>query len=76
MNPNPEIYGAPETWHDCYYGGGSTQPWAAMLHGEKAKVPEWSDSAGTWTFQRTQLRAAVADGKLNPTTPIDNSIWC
>ena len=72
---NPEIYGAPETWHDCYYGGGSTQPWAALVHGEKAKVPTWALNPGeTPTFVNSQLRSAVTDSKLTPTQPIDNSI--
>lgn len=73
---NPEIYGAPETWHDCYYGGGSTQPWAALLHGEKAKVPTWAltNPDDTPTYINSQLRSAVNDNKLSPTTPIDNSI--
>lgn len=76
MNPNPKIYGLPETWHDCYYGGGSTQPWAAILHGERAKVPTWNTAhpSETPTFEQSQLRYAVDDNKLSPTTPIDNSI--
>lgn len=74
--PNPDIYGAPNTWHDCYFGGGSTQPWAALLHAEKAKVPTW-DTAHTSdppTFENSQLRYAVDDNKLTPTEPIDNTI--
>ena len=74
MQPNIEIYGAPETWHDCYFGGGSTQPWAALLHGEKAKVPTWALTEETPTFVNSQLRSAVDDNKLTPTQPIDNSI--
>lgn len=76
MQPNIDIYGAPETWHDCYYGGGSTQPWAALLHGEKAKVPTWdiAHPTETPTFENSQLRYAVDDNKLTPTQPIDNSI--
>lgn len=76
MQPNIDIYGAPETWHDCYYGGGSTQPWAALLHGERAKVPTWDTAhpTETPTFENSQLRYAVDDNKLTPTEPIDNSI--
>lgn len=76
MNPNPEIYGAPETWHDCYYGGGSTQPWTIPIHAEKAKVPTWglANPDDTPTFVNTQLRTAVDDNKLSPREPIDNSI--
>ena len=74
--PNPEIYGLPETWHDCYYGGGSTASWAALLHGEKAKVPTWDTAhpTDTPTFENSQLRYAVDDNKLTPTQPIDNSL--
>lgn len=74
MSINYDVYGAPETWHDCYYGGGSTQPWAALLHGEKAKVPTWALTEETPTFVNSQLRSAVDDNKLTPTQPIDNSI--
>lgn len=74
MSINYEIYGAPETWHDCYYGGGSTAAWVAMLHGEKAKVPTWALTEGTPDFVNSQLRSAVDDNKLTPTEPIDNSI--
>lgn len=76
MPINYEVYGVPKTWHDCYYGGGSTQPWAAMLHGERAKVPTWDTAHPTEnpTFENSQLRYAVDDNKLSPTAPIDNSI--
>lgn len=76
MQPNIDIYGAPETWHNCYYGGGSTQPWAALLHGEKAKVPTWAlaNPDDEPTYINSQLRSAVDDNKLSPTQPIDNSI--
>lgn len=73
-NPNPEIYGTPETWHDCYYGGGSTQPWTIPIHAEKAKVPTWALTEETPTFVNSQLRTAVDDNKLSPREPIDNSI--
>lgn len=74
MAINYDIYGQPETWHDCYYGGGSTQPWAALLHGERAKVPTWALTEETPTYINSQLRSAVDDNKLTPTQPIDNSI--
>lgn len=76
MPINYEVYGTPETWHDCYYGGGSAQPWAALVHGEKAKVPTWglTNPSDTPTFVNSQLRAAVSVNKLTPTAPIDNSI--
>lgn len=76
MNPNPEIYGAPETWHNCYYGGGSTQPWTIPIHADKAKVPTWglANPDDTPTFVNSQLRTAVDDNKLSPREPIDNSI--
>lgn len=76
MGINYEIYGSPETWHYCYYGGGSTQPWAALVHGEKAKVPTWGLTTPdeTPTFVNSQLRTGVTDNKLTPTQPIDNSI--
>lgn len=76
MSINYNVYGSPETWHDCYYGGGSTQAWATLLHGEKAKVPTWAltNPGDTPTFVNSQLRSAVTDNKLTPTQPIDNSI--
>lgn len=73
--PNPEIYGAPETWQNCFYAGGSTAAWATALHGEKAKVPSWREVHPDWTtFGSSQLRAAVIDGKIQERVPIDNSI--
>lgn len=76
MPINYDVYGQPETWHDCYYGGGSTQPWAALLHAERAKVPTWDTAHSTEnpTFENSQLRYAVDDNKLTPREPIDNSI--
>ena len=74
MPINYNVYGQPSTWHDCYYGGGSTQSWAATLHGEKAKVPTWNLTEETPTYINSQLRSAVNDNKLTPAQPIDNSI--
>lgn len=72
---NPEVYGAPETWQDCFYAGGSTAAWATALHGQKAKVPSWREVRPDWTtFGSSQLRAAVIDGKIQERVPIDNSI--
>lgn len=74
MPINYDIYGQPETWHNCYYGGGSTQPWTIPVHAEKAKVPTWALIDETPTFVNSQLRTAVEDNKLTPREPIDNSI--
>ena len=76
MSINYNVYGAPETWHDCYFGGGSTQAWATMLHGEKAKVPTWDSAhpSDPPTFENSQLRYAVDDNKLSPTEPIDKTV--
>lgn len=76
MAINYNVYGAPETWHNCYYGGGSTQPWTIPIHAEKAKVPTWglANPDDTPTFVNSQLRTAVDNNKLSPREPIDNSI--
>lgn len=74
MAINYDIYGSPETWHECYYGGGSTQPWTIPIHAEKAKVPTWALTEETPTFVNSQLRSAVEDNKLTPRKPINNSI--
>lgn len=76
MSINYDVYGQPETWHNCYYGGGSTQPWTIPIHAEKAKVPTWglANPDDTPTFVNSQLRTAVDDNKLTPREPIDKSI--
>lgn len=74
MAINYDVYGQPETWQNCFYAGGSTSPWAVLLHGEKAKVPTWKETHPTSTFGSSQLRYGVDDGKIQERTPIDNSI--
>lgn len=73
---NPEVYGAPETWQNCYYAGGSVSDWTTEIHAERAKVPQWAESKPSWagTFSSSQLRAAVADNKIRAQEPIDKSI--
>ena len=73
---NPEVYGTPDTWQDCFYAGGSTGAWTNIIHAKKAKVPQWAVSNPSWagTFSSSQLRAAVADNKIRAQEPIDKSI--
>lgn len=73
---NPEIYGAPETWQNCFYAGGSTQTWAADLHGIRPKVPHWidPDTPDDTTYKTSQLRTGIAASKITAQHPIDKSI--
>ncbi len=74
MSINYDVYGAPETWQDCYYAGGLTTTIATLLKATRAKIPNWNETNPTWTFSAGQLRAGIADGKLIYHEPIDNSI--
>ena len=71
-NPNPEIWGAPETWQNNFVFGGSTTAGAENLKASKAKVAKW-DVEG-WTIGTSQLRAAVMNNKITPNERIDRSI--
>ena len=74
MNPNPEVYGAPETWTYSYINGGLTTDDAKALKIQKAKVPRWAydpDNAGYWN---SQLRSGITEGKLTQNIPIDKTV--
>lgn len=71
-NPNPEIWGTPETWQNNFILGGSTTAGAENLKASKAKVAKW-DVEG-WTVGTSQLRAAVMNNKITPNQPIDKTI--
>lgn len=72
MNPNPEIWGTPETWQNNFVFGGSTTAGAENLKASKAKVAKW-DVEG-WSIGTSQLRAAVLNNKITANQPIDKSI--
>ena len=72
MNPNPEIWGAPETWQNNFILGGITNAGAENLKASKAKVAKW-DVEG-WTIGTSQLRAAVLNNKITANQPIDKTI--
>lgn len=74
MAINEEVYGAPSTWQDSFYTGGSTAEWAVNLHGRKPKVPNWNITHPDWFYAASQLRSGVDDGKIIERQPIDNSI--
>lgn len=71
-NPNPEIWGAPETWQNNFVFGGSTTAGAENLKASKAKVAKW-DVEG-WTIGTSQLRAGVLNNKITANQPIDKTI--
>lgn len=74
MNPNPIVYGNPETWDFSYINGGLTTDAANALKIQKAKVPIWAydpDNTGYWN---SQLRTAITDGKITQNVPIDKTV--
>ena len=74
MNPNPIVYGNPETWDFSYINGGLTTDAANALKIQKAKVPRWDynpDNAGYWN---SQLRSGITEGKITQNVPIDKTI--
>lgn len=74
MNPNPEIYGSPDTWINNYYFGGTTISGSNILKCSRAKLAVWDRTHSDWTYGRTQLRAGVDDGIFEKNKPIDKSI--
>ena len=72
MNPNPEIWGTPDTWQNNFVLGGSTTAGAENLKASKAKVAKW-DVEG-WTIGTSQLRAAVLNNKIIANERIDKTI--
>ena len=73
MNPNPEIYGAPETWQNAYNASGINSAIATALKCGKIKVPNF-DAPNTGTYTTSQIRTAVSNNKITANTPIDNTI--
>lgn len=71
-NPNPEVYGAPETWQGAYNASGINSEAAENLKCGKIKIPNFSSETGTYIT--SQLRTAVSNNKITANTPIDNSI--
>lgn len=73
MNPNPQVYGAPETWDFSFINGGLTTDAAKALRIQKAKVPKWDyeGDAGYWT---SQLRIGITAGNITQNVPIDKTV--
>ena len=73
MNPNPQVYGAPETWDYSFINGGLTTDAANALKIQKAKVPKfpYEGDAGYWT---SQLRIGIEAGKITQNVPIDKTV--
>ena len=72
MNPNPEVYGAPETWQNNFILGGATTAGVENVKASKAKVAKWNVEG--WTIGTSQLRAAILNNKITANQPIDKSI--
>ena len=73
MNPNPEIYGAPETWQNAYNAGGINSAIGTALKCGRIKIPNFA-APNTGTYTTSQLRTAVSNNKITANIPIDNSI--
>ena len=69
--PNPEIYGAPETWQNNYMFGGLTSSVATVLHAVRPKCPTWGSSTD---YSSSQLRSGITAEKLTQNEPIDKTI--
>lgn len=72
--PNPEIYGAAETWQNAYNASGINSETGRLLKAGKIKVPTWKQAHPDWTFASSQLRAGLDDVKLTHNEPIDSTI--
>ena len=68
-NPNPEIWGASNTWIDAPYAGGATGSLAENL---KIHTPKCADF-GTES-NKTQLRSGITSGRITANEPIDMTI--
>ena len=73
MNPNSEIYGAPETWQNAYNAGGINSAIGTALKCGRIKVPNFA-APNTGTYITSQIRTAVSNNKITANVPIDNSI--
>lgn len=73
MNPNPEVYGQPETWDFSFMNGGLTTDAAKALKIQKAKVPKW-DYEGDEGYWTSQLRIGITAGKITQNVPIDKTV--
>ena len=71
MNPNPEIYGTPEQWHNTYIYDSTTMAGASILRCSRPKVPDFD---GTSTYTSSQLLTGIAEEKIEKNKPIDKSI--
>lgn len=71
MNPNPQIYGAPETWQNNFMFGGLTTSVTTVLHAVRPKCATWGSSAD---YSSSQLRSGITAEKLTQNQPIDKSI--
>lgn len=72
MIPNPDVYGAAETWQGAYNASGINSEEAETLKCGKIKIPNFS--TGTGTYITSQLRTAVSNNKITENEPIDNTI--
>lgn len=72
MIPNPDVYGAAETWQGAYNASGINSEEAETLKCSKIKIPNFS--TGTGTYITSQLRTAVLNDKITENEPIDNTI--
>lgn len=76
-NPNPEIYGAPETWINSKNFAGMTSAIAELIHAKRAQI------CGTWinpdqptydNYEKGSLQWGILGGKIIAQQPIDKSI--
>lgn len=73
MIPNPEIYGAPETWQNAYNASGINNAIGTALKCGKIKVPNFN-APNTGTYITSQIRTAVSNNKITANVAIDNTI--
>ena len=73
MNPNPIVYGNPETWDFSFINGGLETEAAKALKIQKAKVPKW-DYEGDEGYWTSQLRIGITAGNITQNVPIDKTV--
>ena len=73
MNPNPVVYGNPETWDFSFINGGLETEAAKALKIQKAKVPKW-DYEGDEGYWTSQLRIGITAGNITQNVPIDKTV--
>lgn len=69
--PNPEIWGAPSTWHDAWYIGGLSGSQYDNIAANHIKVANFG---GTLDDASGTLRRGVAQSKITANQPIDATI--